>query len=91
MIYKILFFCSCSATLIGFSIHTISQQQQQQQQIQIHVEPSRIVSQRLGECNYNVFYEFCSAINTNEKHKFGLKSGQQHFYLNQVNFKLQEV
>ncbi|MCP9262375.1 BMA-HUM-4 [Dirofilaria immitis] len=53
-----------SATLIGFSIHTISQQQQLQQQqqqqlqqIQIHVEPSRIVGQRLGECNYNIFYE----------------------------------
>uniref|UniRef100_A0A158Q8K6 Myosin motor domain-containing protein n=1 Tax=Elaeophora elaphi TaxID=1147741 RepID=A0A158Q8K6_9BILA len=76
-----------NATLIGFSVHTISQQhqqeQQQLQQIQIHVEPSRIVSQRIGECNYNVFYELCSSVETNEKHKLGLKSEQQHFYLNQ--------
>ncbi|VBB35526.1 unnamed protein product [Acanthocheilonema viteae] len=79
------------ATLFGFSVHTISQQHQQQQkqlqQIQIHVEPGRIVSQRPGECNYNVFYELCSILNTNEKHKLGLKSGQQHFYLNQVSIK----
>ncbi|EJD73864.1 Myo2p, partial [Loa loa] len=81
-----------NATLTGFSIYTIPQQQQQQQQhrqqqqlqqIQIHVEPSRIVSQRLGECNFNVFYEFCSSMDTNEKYKLGLKGEQQHFYLNQ--------
>ncbi|VDK79522.1 unnamed protein product, partial [Onchocerca ochengi] len=74
-----------NAMLIGFSVHTMSQQHQQVQfqQIQIHVEPSRIVGQRIGECNYNVFYELCSSMDINEKHKLGLKSEQQHFYLNQ--------
>ncbi|VDO52659.1 unnamed protein product [Brugia timori] len=40
-------------------------------------------NQRLGECNYNVFYELCSSMDINEKHKLGLKNEQQYFYLNQ--------
>ncbi|VDM93613.1 unnamed protein product [Litomosoides sigmodontis] len=69
---------------MGFSVQTISQQQE----IQLHVEPGRIVSQRRGECNYNVFYELCSTVNASDKRKLGLKS-EQYFYLNQVNVELQ--
>uniref|UniRef100_A0A183DZE9 Myosin motor domain-containing protein n=1 Tax=Gongylonema pulchrum TaxID=637853 RepID=A0A183DZE9_9BILA len=76
----------------GFAVRTTLQQQQQQQQpqIQVHVEPSRIVMQRPGECNFNVFYELCAGLDASEKRKLGLKStaaaaaiDQQYFYLNQ--------
>ncbi|VDN04132.1 unnamed protein product, partial [Thelazia callipaeda] len=86
-------------SLIGFSIQTIpqqqyhqqqrqKQQQQQPQQIQLYVEPGRIVSQRLGECNFSIFYELCAGMETSEKHKMGLKDDQQHFYLNQASGKV---
>ncbi|CAG9530062.1 unnamed protein product, partial [Cercopithifilaria johnstoni] len=80
-----------NATLIGFSIHTILPQYQQQQQIQIHVEPSRIVSQRPGECNYNILYELYATMSINEKNKLGLKSGQQYFYLNQGKVSMDSI
>ncbi|TMS35963.1 hypothetical protein L596_003243 [Steinernema carpocapsae] len=43
----------------------------------------RLVEQKLGERNYNVFYHLCAGLSQPQKTKFGIKGANKFFYLNQ--------
>uniref|UniRef100_A0A0N5AW20 Myosin motor domain-containing protein n=1 Tax=Syphacia muris TaxID=451379 RepID=A0A0N5AW20_9BILA len=46
------------------------------------LELTRLVWQQNGERNFDVFYQMCSGIQQELRHKFGLNKSQKYFYLN---------
>uniref|UniRef100_A0A8R1HLW9 Uncharacterized protein n=1 Tax=Caenorhabditis japonica TaxID=281687 RepID=A0A8R1HLW9_CAEJA len=51
----------------------------------VPLEVSRLISQKPGERNFNVFYEIYHGLNDEMKSKFGVKGLQKFFYINQGN------
>lgn len=49
------------------------------------LELSRLVYQKRGERNFNVFYQMCAGLEESLRQKFGLKDSHKYFYLNQVH------
>ncbi|KHN72863.1 Unconventional myosin-XV [Toxocara canis] len=47
------------------------------------LELSRVVYQKQGERNFNVFYQMCAGLEQSLRQKFGLKESHKYFYLNQ--------
>ncbi|KAK0396293.1 hypothetical protein QR680_001659 [Steinernema hermaphroditum] len=43
----------------------------------------RLVEQKLGERNYNIFYQMCAGMSQKQKTKYGIKAANKFFYLNQ--------
>lgn len=48
------------------------------------LEKSRVIMQNAGERNFHIFYELCAGLPSATKTKFGIKTAQNYFYLNQV-------
>ncbi|VDD88672.1 unnamed protein product [Enterobius vermicularis] len=46
------------------------------------LELVRLVSQRQGEKNFEIFYHLCAGLSPELRRKFGLKEAQKYFYLN---------
>ncbi|ULT80880.1 hypothetical protein L3Y34_011038 [Caenorhabditis briggsae] len=51
----------------------------------VPLEVPRVISQKPGERNFNVFYEVYHGLNDEMKAKFGIKGLQKFFYINQGN------
>ncbi|CAL2049495.1 unnamed protein product [Caenorhabditis brenneri] len=51
----------------------------------VPLEVPRLISQKPGERNFNVFYEIYHGLNDEMKAKFGIKGLQKFFYINQGN------
>ncbi|KAL3095356.1 hypothetical protein niasHS_007455 [Heterodera schachtii] len=51
----------------------------------VPLELSRIIGQRKGEGNFNVFYQLCEGINPKQREMLGLSGVEKYFYLNQGN------
>ncbi|RCN51037.1 myosin head [Ancylostoma caninum] len=48
------------------------------------LETIRVVSQKPGERNFNVFYELCAGMSSDTKTSYGIRDQQKFFYLTQV-------
>ncbi|CAB3401132.1 unnamed protein product [Caenorhabditis bovis] len=49
----------------------------------VPLEVSRVISQKPGERNFNIFYEIYHGLNDEAKSSFGIKELQKFFYMNQ--------
>ncbi|VDP62471.1 unnamed protein product [Heligmosomoides polygyrus] len=47
------------------------------------LEVIRVVSQKAGERNFNVFYELCSGMSPDTRASYGIRDQQKFFYLTQ--------
>ncbi|KAK5985373.1 hypothetical protein GCK32_014313, partial [Trichostrongylus colubriformis] len=59
-------------TLSGLSLRTT-----------LPLETIRVVSQKAGERNFNVFYELCAGMSSETKASYGIRDQQKFFYLTQ--------
>ncbi|KAK6033187.1 myosin head, partial [Ostertagia ostertagi] len=59
-------------TLSGLSLRTT-----------LPLEAIRVVSQKAGERNFNVFYELCAGMSSETKASYGIRDQQKFFYLTQ--------
>ena len=50
----------------------------------VPLELSRLIQQKKGERNFGCFYQFCSGLSAEQREKFGIKSANNYFYLNQA-------
>lgn len=70
---KIFLFLFFSGSIYGFAPKLL-----------LPLELVRLVSQRQGEKNFEIFYHLCAGLSPELRRKFGLKEAQKYFYLNLV-------
>lgn len=66
-------FNNCSGVVADFGILPV-----------VSPELSRLVIQRKGDFNFDVFYQLCAGLNAGGLSRYGLKQVNNYFYLNQA-------
>ncbi|CAD6189023.1 unnamed protein product [Caenorhabditis auriculariae] len=75
-----------AATRFGYSLDLLYQKSQLSGinlKYTLPIEVSRVVAQKPGERNFNIFYEIYHGLHDDAKNAFGIRDLQMFFYLNQ--------